>query len=144
MTRTILAAALAAVAALALGCGGSDSADPETAAATSPAAATEDSLETRAAENIGEDWPTLWCQARLGMTRDELANLMGPPPYPDSGRIPLVDIDRRPPEPVGSDTWEAPGTHQYNAFYDRNLRVQQLDLNGPDDAIRCSPERIRP
>jgi hypothetical protein len=39
---------------------------------------------------------------------------------------------------AGSDTREAPGSYQFNAFYDTNLRVQQLDYEGPPRKLTCS------
>lgn len=102
-----------------------------------------DELEERAAEAevVSADWPETWCKARIGMTRNGLVELMGEPTERDSGRIPLIpDIENIPPDPVGSDTWEVAGSGEYNAFYDTDLNVQQLD--GPSD-IGCSEIRAK-
>jgi hypothetical protein len=102
-----------------------------------------DDLEKRAAEAkvASADWPEAWCKVRIGMTRDGLVDLMGEPTERDSGRIPLIpDIENVPPDPVGSDTWEVAGSGEYNAFYDTDLNVQQLD--GPSD-IGCSEIRAK-
>jgi len=102
-----------------------------------------DNLEKRAAEAevASTDWPEAWCKARIGMTRNGLVELMGEPTERDSGRIPLIpDIENIPPDPVGSDTWEVAGSGEYNAFYDTDLKVQQLD--GPSE-IGCSEIRAK-
>ncbi len=82
-------------------------------------------------------WLSLWCQAQPGMTRNELWQLMGMPSGPDSGVIPLIPSGSQPPSPNGSDTWQAAGTFQFNAFYSTRLTVQQLDFNGPEGKLAC-------
>jgi len=101
-----------------------------------------DSLEQRAAEpDPSGDWSEKWCEATVGMSRSALHALMGEPTQPDSGKIPLIALGG-PPEPLGADTWEAPGSYQFNAFYNRDLNVQQLDVNGPDNTIICDTIRF--
>ena len=87
------------------------------------------------------EWLTLWCQATTDMTRDALWQLMGMPTAPDSGVIPLIPSGTQPPSPNGSDTWQAAGTYQFNAFYSTKLTVQQLDFNGPDNKLGCENPR---
>jgi hypothetical protein len=102
-----------------------------------------DDLARRAVEAkvASADWPEAWCEARIGLTRDGLVELMGEPTERDSGRIPLIpDIENIAPDPVGSDTWEVAGSDEYNAFYDTDLKVQQLD--GPPD-IGCAEIRAK-
>jgi hypothetical protein len=100
---------------------------------------------TGTAENFVRRWPSLWCSAKVGMSRSALHSLMGPPTEPDSGKIPLIPHvgATSPPEPQGSDTWQAPGSYQFNAFYDPALHVQQLDFNGPKSALPCSDSRVK-
>jgi hypothetical protein len=47
-----------------------------------------------------------------------------------------------PPEAAGSDTREAPGSYQFNAFYDTNPQVQQLDFEGPARTLACPVLRV--
>ncbi len=63
--------------------------------------------------------------------------------------IPYVKINANgeneneaPPQAAGSDTWEAPGSYQFNAFYDRSLHVQQLDFGGPGRELPCAAIRV--
>ncbi len=144
--RQVTPLVLVALACGAAGCGTNDDAGRSTVVvpATQEAPADVDSMEQRAqdASDLSADWPTLWCQAEVGMTRRRLATLMGPPTMPDSGMVPYISVDASPPDPVGSDTWSAPGSYSFNAFYDSDLRVQQLDFGGPDTEIACNRVRV--
>jgi len=51
-------------------------------------------------------------------------------------------FNRRLHKPAYSDTWEAAGTSQYNAFISTDEAVQQLDFNGPEDEISCDDVRV--
>ena len=99
------------------------------------------------AEELTRAWRDAWCEALLGMAREELIARMGEPAQRDSRQTPLTPPrsdasgDRSaPPAPIGSDTWEVPGRDRFNAFYDDEYRVQQLD--GPA-GIECAEIRAR-
>jgi hypothetical protein len=109
-----------------------------------------------ASDNFGSDnagpsralvasWPEKWCRAKPGISRAELWRIMGKPTTEDSGKLALIPHvgTKSPPEPQGSDTWEAPGSYQFNSFYNPDLDVQQLDFNGPKDEIGCPVIRVR-
>jgi|GEM_PF-5741893 len=91
-----------------------------------------------------DEWPELWCEARVGMSKAELEGLMGPATRPESNRIPQIPgiAKDSPPNPAYSDTWEAAGTYQYNAFISTDEAVQQLDFNGPENEISCDDVRV--
>jgi hypothetical protein len=102
---------------------------------------------------LAEEWPDRWCRVRIGMTREQVVRTMGSyPTDQDSGKIPKIPEitgspsgkveNAAPPEPAGSDTWEAPGTYQFNAFFDLDLRVQQLDFGGPAPRLSCPSIRV--
>ncbi len=78
------------------------------------------------------------------MSKAELEGLMGLATNPESNRIPLIPgIEKdSPPKPAYSDTWEAAGAYQYNAFISTDEAVQQLDFNGPEDEISCDKVRV--
>ena len=71
---------------------------------------------------------------------------MGPPTQPSSGYIPLIPLDTNefPPEPVGQDSWEAPGSYRFTAFYGTGSKVQQLDFSGPERVLACDKSRASP
>jgi hypothetical protein len=108
-----------------------------------PGGATGNGTNPEAGAKV-EQWPDLWCEAYVGMTKIELEDLMGPATDPDSNKIDLIgSIDQEsPPEPAYSDTWEAAGSYQYNAFFSTDDTVQQLDFNGPEGEIGCDDVRV--
>jgi hypothetical protein len=66
---------------------------------------------------VAKAWPSKWCSARLGMTRAQMRAVMGNPTeelLPDSGNPQM--------------SWDA-FEFQFNAFFDVNDRVRQLDVN---------------
>jgi hypothetical protein len=71
-----------------------------------------------------ESWPAAFCRAKVGMTRDDLARLMGPP----STDISLTQ--GRKDQTIPQMTWEdsVSGWH-FTAFFDMHDRVKQLDVN---------------
>ena len=65
----------------------------------------------------------------------------------NSHKIPLIPrvhagASPQPYEPGGSDTWEAPGSGEFNAFYDKDLRVRQLDIGGRPTNSPCPAVRV--
>lgn len=100
-----------------------------------------------------QEWPSRWCSIKIGVSREAVVRAMGAyPTEENSHKIPLIppiDLNasgenrtEAPPEPAGSDTWEAPGSYQFNAFYDTSLHVQQLDFNGPTKRLPCKEIRV--
>jgi hypothetical protein len=146
--------ALLALSAVALsGCGGgSETTVTETVGAAAPTTQT-DKTTPSGTRSVPSEWTDRWCAVKIGDTREEATAKMGAyPTEEDSGKIPLIPYvkigpdgqneNEGPPTPAGSDTWEAPGTYQFNAFFDKDLRVQQLDFNGPKDELPCAIIRI--
>lgn len=99
------------------------------------------------------EWPERWCRVRIGANREQVSEIMGAvPTEADSGKMPLIppiklnargeNENEGPPRPAGSDTWQAPGSYSFNAFYDRALRVQQLDFEGPARELGCASIRV--
>jgi hypothetical protein len=142
------------VAGLLVGCGGGSSstgAGGVTITPTSEVVAESDTKEANAppiTKTLVREWPQRWCEIKIGDTREEVVVAMGAYPTEENSRkIPLVPPMRNgkinsPPEAAGSDTWEAPGSYQFNAFYDTNLRVQQLDFEGPPRTLPCAAIRV--
>jgi hypothetical protein len=146
--------ALLALSAVALsGCGGgSETTVTETVGAAAPTTQT-DKTTPSGTRSVPSEWTDRWCTVKIGDTREEATAKMGAyPTEEDSGKIPLIPYvkigpdgqneNEGPPIPAGSDTWEAAGTYQFNAFFDKDLRVQQLDFNGPKDELACAIIRI--
>jgi hypothetical protein len=144
-----------AVAALLVGCGGGSS--PTSAGGgvvvtpSSEIVAESDTKEANAppiTKTLVREWPPRWCDIKMGDTREEVVLAMGAyPTEQNSHKIPLIAPMKNgkinsPPEAAGSDTWEAPGSYQFNAFYDTNLRVQQLDFEGPARLLSCPAIRV--
>jgi hypothetical protein len=134
------------------GCGSADS-DSTSATITpgSPVVAKSDGSYSNApaiTKALVREWPARWCGVQIGDSRDDVTRKMGAyPTEQDSHKIPLIPPIRHgestaPPEPAGSDTWEAPGSYQFNAFFDTSLRVQQLDFSGPSRSLPCSLIRV--
>lgn len=70
---------------------------------------------------VVKTWPTKWCRARIGATRDEMRDLMGEP----------TDESTADETPAGfqpSMTWDA-FEYQFNAFFGVDDTVRQLDVN---------------
>jgi len=148
MKRLALLGFLCAAGALA-GCGGGEATGGVTISPTSEVVAESDTKEPDAppiTKGLVREWPTSWCDdIRIGESREEVVAAMGAyPTEQDSHKIPLIPPigTDRPPEAAGSDTWEAPGSYQFNAFYDTNLRVQQLDFGGPAGDLPCAAIRV--
>jgi len=104
-------------------------------------------------KRLVREWPRRWCRVRIGDTREEAVIKMGA--YPTSQnkpQIPLIPpvhrnaagelVNEAPPAPYGVDTWEAPGSHRFNSFFDTDQRVQQLDFNGPPGKLPCDAIRV--
>jgi hypothetical protein len=108
----------------------------------------------RGTSSTPSEWTERWCEVEIGDSREEATATMGTyPTEEDSGKIPHIpeielndqgeNVNEGPPLPLGSDTWEAAGTYQFNAFFDTNERMQQLDFAGPESEIDCAVTRIR-
>lgn len=153
----VLAGAMLALA----GCGGGGSTVTvmKTTAGSSSAPAKQYSGELPAgvtdepSQILVAEWPKRWCRAAIGISRVQLMRVMGAVPTEAGSRkiplIPPLHIGARgqvennaPPVPAGSDTWEAPGSYQFNAFYDRSLHVQQLDFSGSEQELPCPVVRV--
>ena len=104
-------------------------------------------------QGLVAEWPKRWCRAAIGISRVQVVRVMGAVPTEASSRkiplIPPLHIGARgqvenhaPPAPAGSDTWEAPGSYQFNAFYDPSLHVQQLDFSGSEQELACPIVRV--
>lgn len=140
-------------------CGGGDDGNASagvTISAQSEVVAESDTNESNAppvTKQLVREWPHRWCGIRIGETREQATIAMGAYPTDEnSHKIPLIPPIRlnsqgentaQVPEPAGSDTWEAPGSYQFNVFYDTSLRVQQLDFEGPPRDLPCPAIRIR-
>ena len=84
------------------------------------------------AQSAAAAWPARWCDAQPGITREQLVAIMGP------------ETDKSPT----TMTW---GAHQFqfNAFFDPNGTVKQLDINtyalskAEQAALKCATVRTR-
>jgi hypothetical protein len=142
-----------------VGCGGGTKTVTETSVV--PTDSTEPQYEGKLPPGVTDDpsrdliaeWPERWCQVKPGFSRLQVSRIMGAvPTEADSGKIPHIPYiklnengeneNEAPPTPAGSDTWEAPGSYQFNAFYDPSLHVQQLDFGGPDSELPCATTRV--
>lgn len=131
------------------GCGGG----METVVVTESRPADQSDEAPNTSPALTNQWPARWCEVKIGDSRKEVTRLMDSyPTEQNSHKIPLIPPihinesgeaeGSAPPMPAGSDTWEAPGTYQFNAFYDRSQRVQQLDFSGPERKLGCAAIRI--
>lgn len=139
-----------------VGCGGSSETSGVTITPTSEVVAQSDSKESNAppiTRTLVREWPSRWCQVKVGASREAVVVAMGSyPTQQDSHKIPLIpyvhlnargeDLNEAPPMAAGSDTWQAPGSYQFNAFYDTSLHVQQLDFGGPASKLPCATTRV--
>lgn len=141
------------------GCGGGSSTDSAgvTITPTSEVVAESEGSYDNAppiTKELVREWPERWCTIPIGASREEVVKAMGAyPTDQDSHKIPHIplihlnsrgeDVNPKPPMPAGSDTWEAPGSFQFNAFFDSSLRLQQLDFGGPAAELPCAATRVR-
>jgi hypothetical protein len=83
-------------------------------------------------QSAADAWPAKWCQAQPGATKEELVAIMGP----STGSSPTTM------------TWSA-HQYQFNAFFDENGKVRQLDINphslsaAEQAALKCEQIRTR-
>lgn len=75
---------------------------------------------------VTRTWPTQWCKARIGMTRSQMAALMGAP----SKSFSLASG-------TPQESWQF-ADFQLNAFMDNSDRVRQLDIN---DSMMTAAEK---
>jgi hypothetical protein len=64
------------------------------------------------AQNVADAWPAKWCQAEPGITKEQLAAIMGPSTGASATHM----------------SWSA-HQYQFNAFLDPDGTVTQLDIN---------------
>lgn len=87
----------------------------------------------QASQSAADAWPTRWCDAQPGMTREQLVAIMGP----ETNKSPTTM------------TWSTPHHYQFNAFFDANGTVKQLDINtyalstAEQAALKCEKIRTR-
>jgi len=90
-------------------------------------------------QTIVKSWPVKWCEAEIGMTRDDLRKIMG---EPTEEYTPESTPNGFQPQMV----WDAFEYH-FTAFFDVDDRVRQMDANdldltaGQKRAIRCGFSR---
>src|SRR4051794_6661152 len=103
----------AVIALVAAGCGGTSGGNHGNGAASRPTA------------EVAKTWPDKWCQADSGMSRKDMRTLMGPP----SDEVTQAQASSNGGDPQMS--WDY-AEYQFNAFFDVNDRVRQLDVNDID------------
>lgn len=133
VTLILLALALALT-----GCGGATEtstekpAKPEVSGESDSKSSDSTSQSGTAAvdREMAERWPTAWCKAKVGMTRAQMIKLMGPP----QSEFTLDQAAADGGDPQIS--WDF-AEWQFNAFFDSDDKVRQLDANDFD----LSPEK---
>jgi hypothetical protein len=102
------------------------------AAVTACSAAGSTGTEGQVSQREADAWPSKWCQAQPGATKEELVAIMGPA----TGNSPTTM------------SWSA-HQYQFNAFFDANGKVSQLDINtyslspAEQAALKCDKIRTR-
>lgn len=85
-------------------------------------------------------WPSLWCQVKVGMTRGQAINIMGPP----TNAYSVEEAAKGGFDPQTE--WTAAQFH-FTAFYNLDDKVRQLDGNETElsksdkEQIKCSFSR---
>jgi hypothetical protein len=108
------------------GCGDSDNTASNATTPTESAPAEKVSIEAEPADRDRvSTWPIAWCKAEVGMTRQEMADLMGPP-------VKAFTLDQA--AEGGFDpqmTWTF-AEWGFGAFFDSEDKVRQLDVYDTD------------
>lgn len=86
-----------------------------------------------ASQGAAAAWPTKWCQAQPGITKEQLVGIMGPPTtsFPDAM------------------SWADRHHYQFNAFLNEDGTVRQLDINqasltdAEKAALQCEDVRTK-
>lgn len=88
---------------------------------------------SQVSQSAADAWPARWCDAQPGITREQLVAIMGP----ETNKSPTTM------------TWSTPGHYQFNAFFDGNGTVKQLDINtyalskAEQAALKCETIRTK-
>jgi hypothetical protein len=83
-------------------------------------------------QNVADAWPAKWCEAEPGITKEQLATIMGQPTGTSATSM----------------SWSA-HQYQFNAFLDPDGTVRQLDINphslndAEKSALKCGNVRTR-
>jgi len=102
------------------------------AALTACSAAGSEGEVPQVAQAAADAWPARWCDVQPGATREQLVAIMGP-------------ATNKSPTTM---TWSA-HQYQFNAFFDANGAVKQLDINtyalskAEQAALKCDTIRTR-
>jgi hypothetical protein len=85
-----------------------------------------------AAQGVASAWPTKWCQARPGISKEQLVSIMGQPTHAFPTQMSWSDDH-----------------YQFNAFLEQDGTVRQLDINkasltdAEKAALQCSDVRTQ-
>jgi hypothetical protein len=125
ITRKLIATSIACLTLGIAACGGGSSEKSAgLAAPTNGVASPTTSDEGLPSASMVKSWPSKWCEATIGMTRDQMRELMGEP----TGEYTAANT------PEGFDpqmSWDGYQWH-FTAFFDVDDHVRQLDINDID------------